>query len=84
MNVRLGYPVPLWENLVRTILFDMRRMTRRGFAVNFLATPPPDAPPKGLPRARDVVTFCQEELGCSVDIRDDYGMSEYTMLARCR
>ena len=59
MNVRLGYPVPLWENLVRTILFDMRRMTRRGFAVNFLATPPPDAPPEMLclPRARDVVTF---------------------------
>ena len=22
MNVRLGYPVPLWENLVRTILFE--------------------------------------------------------------
>ena len=54
--------------------------------MNFLATPPPDAPPEMLycPERATWLRFCQEELGCSVDIRDDYGMSEYTMLARCR
>lgn len=86
MNVRLGYPIPLWESLVRTTLLDMRRMSRRGFAVNFLTRSPPDARPEMLycPCPATWSQFCQDELDCAVELRDDYGMREYTLLARCR
>lgn len=86
MNVMPGCPVPLWESFVRTMLFDMHRMSRRGFAVNFLAMPPPDAPPDMLycPNPATWSRFCQEELGRSVEILDNYGMREFTLLARGR
>jgi len=86
MNVRLGCPIPLWESLVRSTLADMRRMSRRGFAVNFLAMLPVNTPPEMLycPHPAIWSRYCEEELGCAVEVRDDYGIREYTLLARCQ
>ena len=85
MNIRLGVSIALWEDLVRATLADMRNKSTKGFAVNFLATPPPSAPPDMTYSAPPSkwVRFCQEELGCATDLRDGYGLGEYTLLARC-
>lgn len=84
MNVRLGYPLPIWERFVRTMLIDMHRMNRRAFAVNFLTAPSPGAPPEQLycPKPAIWTQFCENELGCSVEMLDDYGMREFTLLVR--
>ena len=86
MNLKLGCSIALWESLVRATLVDMRRMSRRGFAVNFLAASPLSVPPEMLycPRPGIWSRFCEEELGCAVEVRDGYGIREYTLLARCR
>ena len=85
MNVMLGYPLPIWEGFVRTMILDMHRMSRRGFAVNFLRAPSPSAPPGQLycPDPAKWAQFCEDDLGCSVEILDDYGMREATLLVRC-
>jgi SAM-dependent methyltransferase len=84
MNVMLGHPLPLWESFVRAMILDMHRMSRRGFAVNFLRAPSPDAPPGQLycPDPPKWARFCEDDLGCSVEILDDYGMREATLLVR--
>jgi SAM-dependent methyltransferase len=83
MNVALGFPVLLWEDFIRLILTDMHSMSRHGFAVNFLAKPPRggtsdqlycSSPDKWL-------RFCREELACTVEVLDNYGMQEFTLLA---
>jgi SAM-dependent methyltransferase len=86
MNIRLGCSIPLWESLVRTTLVDMRRMSRRGFAVNFLAASPVNAPPEMLycPHPATWSRFCEEVLGCAVEVRNDYGLREFTLLACCQ
>jgi SAM-dependent methyltransferase len=85
MNIRLGVSVAEWENLIRATLTDMRNKSRKGFAVNFLAIPPRSAPPEMVycaPASRWAL-FCQEELACATEVREGYGLGEYTLLARC-
>lgn len=84
MNVKLDQPLDLWEFFVRTTLVDMHRTSRLGFAVNFMASPTPDAPPGQLycPAPETWIRFCQETLGCSVAVLSDYGMREYTLHVR--
>ena len=84
MNVMLGCPLPVWEGFVRTMLVDMHRMSRRSFAVNFLSAPTPGAPAGQLycPKPETWARFCQDQLGCSVEILDNYGMREFTLLVR--
>lgn len=86
MNVKQTQPVGLWEDYVRAILTDMHRTARRGFAVNFLTRPAPDAPADQLYCPDPAVwrAFCAERLGCSVEIVEDYGLREFTLLARHR
>jgi hypothetical protein len=66
------------------MLFDMHRMSKVGFAVNFLRTP-------GQPSQQGQLycttpgkwaRFCERELGRSIEIVDDYGLQEFTLLAR--
>lgn len=90
MNVSLGHPRDAWEHFVATILRDMRRTSRRGFSVNFIAETGHDgsasAPSaEGLYRTdpRRWIDFCESELGCSVETVDGYGMREFTLLIRC-
>lgn len=84
MNVMLGSPVSLWESFVRAILLDMSHMSRRGFSVNFLRRPTPGAPPDALYCTEPATwsRFCREELGCTVELLDDYGLPEFTLLVR--
>jgi SAM-dependent methyltransferase len=84
MNVKLEQPLDLWEAVVRTTLDDMHRTSRIGFAVNFLGSPNPDAPPDQLycPPPETWARYCERALGCSVEILSDYGMREYTLLVR--
>jgi SAM-dependent methyltransferase len=90
MNVTLGHPREVWEDVVATILRDMRRASRRGFSINFK-----DAPANSIDDADDLadglyrttpqrwIDFCESELGCSVETIDGYGMREFTLLIRC-
>ena len=87
MNVSLGYPREVWEDFVATMLRDMRRASRRGFSVNFIKADGNAANDlaDGLYRttARRWIDFCENELGCSVETIDGYGMREFTLLIRC-
>jgi SAM-dependent methyltransferase len=90
MNVSLGHPRAVWENVVATILRDMRRASRRGFSINFLGAVPGSAnaandSADGLYRttAQRWIDFCEGELGCSVETVDGYGMREFTLLIHC-
>lgn len=84
MNVMLGFPLRLWGDYVRSIILDMHRNSRCGFAVNFLSVATPGAPPEQLycPAPEMWRRFCAEELGCSVDLLCDYRLGEFTLLAR--
>jgi SAM-dependent methyltransferase len=86
MNVMLGYPLVLWESFVRTMLLDLHRMGRQGFAVNFLTASSPDVPPGQLycPDPPVWARFCENELCRSVELLHDYGLPEFTLLARAR
>jgi len=89
MNVSLGHTRAVWEDVVATILRDMRRSSRRGFSVNFKAAAShandADDRADGLYRTTPQrwIDFCESELGCSVETVDDYGMPEFTLLIRC-
>ena len=73
-----------WENFVRTMLFEMHRMGKLGFAVNFLTKPGQRSQPGQVycTTPGKWARFCERELGRSIDILDDYGMDEFTLLAR--
>jgi len=87
MNVNVGYSRELWENFIASMLGDIRRNSRRGFAVNFVAETDvlTDAQAAILYRTDPApwVRHCERELGCTVDVLDNYGMREFTLLARC-
>lgn len=84
-NVKLGQPLAAWESLVAETLRDLHRHSRRGFAVNLLLPAG-----KGAPKIRELyrapigkwVRYCESELSCSVTLLDNYGLQEYTLLAR--
>ena len=82
-NVKLNWPVDEWEAYVGAILTDLRANSRRGFAVNFML--PLEEPPEQplLYRTRpEQWTDCLNALGCSVEQISDYGLREFTLLAR--
>lgn len=88
MNVSLGHAREVWETFVASILRDMRRTSRRGFGINFIAAAGTTAAgdtPDGLYRTTPQrwIDFCEGELGCSVETIDGYGMREFTLLIRC-
>ncbi len=69
------------------MLGDIRRTSRRGFGVNFVAetAAAADSPAASLYRTdpKPWVRYCEQELGCAVDVLDNYGMREFTLLVRC-
>jgi len=84
-NVKLHHSLVSWERFVRGTLVDMDATSRRGFAVNFMApVPRGQSSPVELYRTTpDAWTsYCQEKLGCSVEVLENYGMREFTLLAR--
>jgi len=84
MNVTVGFSPLTWERFVSTMLFDMHRMSKVGFAVNFLKKPGRPSQPGQLycTTPGKWARFCEQELGRSIEILDDYGLQEFTLLAR--
>jgi SAM-dependent methyltransferase len=84
MNVMLDYPRAFWEELVADTLRRMHASSRRGFAVNFMAEKPDGTAAEGLYRTDSSrwSLFCQQTLGCAVEVVGDYGMREFTLLVR--
>ena len=84
MNVMLDHPRALWEEFVADTLRRMHASSRRGFAVNFIAEQSDRPATAGLYRTRPSrwTLFCEQTLGCAVEIVDGYGMREFTLLAR--
>lgn len=82
-NVKLDHSLPRWEAYVRSTLADLHDKSRQGYAVNFLG-PVGVSGPRELYRtpALPWVRFCEQELGARVEVLDDYGMREFTLLAR--
>ena len=87
MNVNVGYSRSVWEDFIAAMLGDIRRTSGRGFAVNFVAETAAATDSQGASLYRTDpepwVRYCEQELGCAVDVLDDYGMSEFTLLVRC-
>ncbi len=83
-NVRLDCRRKEWELHVEQILRHLRESSRRGFSVNFMR--PGRASTKGLYRTPPErwMTFCERELECAVELVEDYGLREFTLLARSR
>ena len=81
-NIRLGWPSAAWETYVESILSDMARHTRRGFAVNFMR--PDGANDTALYRVEPErwTRFVTTQLGCRWQLLDDYGLAEFTLTAR--
>lgn len=84
-NVKLGQGEALWTHFVETTLTAMRAASRRGFAVNFLAplaqgeTTQPELyrTPPGVWQS-----YCEENFHAQVEVQQDYGMREFTLLVR--
>jgi SAM-dependent methyltransferase len=83
-NVNLWFADAQWEELVARTLAQMRRSSRRGFAVNFLLQQRVSGSATGLYRTLPStwVRYCERELGCDVEIVEKYGLQEFTLLAR--
>lgn len=82
-NVRLGHPLAIWEAYVASILADLRATSRLGFAVNFMLPRETQPMEDELYRAppHRWLAHCAA-LGCAVEAVTDYGMREFTILAR--
>jgi len=90
MNVSCGHSRVTWEDFVAATLREMRRTSRVGFAVNFMAEaarPDISSDPLAIELYRTGpqawIRFCERDLGCSVETIDGYGMNEFTLLIHC-
>lgn len=84
-NVMLDQPITVWEQLIEVTLFHLSATSRKGFAVNFVQQPPSGEITRlGLYCADPMrwVDFCENRLGSNVCIINDYGMSEFTLIAK--
>lgn len=89
MNVNVGHSRVSWEVFVAEMLTELRRISRRGFSVNFVTEKPESSAVSGTTAAELYCTsperwacYCERELGCTVETLDNYGMKEVTILAR--
>ena len=86
-NVRLEEPDDCWSSFIRSTLNDLAATSNRGFAVNFIDRPPSGAwVPQGLytTSPEPWIEYCSEHIGADVELVKDYGMREFTLLARHR
>jgi SAM-dependent methyltransferase len=83
-NVRLGCPIDEWEAYVASILIDLRKHSRRGFSVNFVLPARDRSAESGLycSPPEPWIAFCASKLGCAVELVSDYGLREFTLLAK--
>lgn len=83
-NVKLDHSDALWTQFIKTTLAGMHATSRRGFAVNFLAPLTEGAGAPELYRVSPAfwAAHCEREFGAEVEVLDNYGMREYTLLVR--
>ena len=87
-NVKLACPLPEWEALVAGTLDNLKRHSRLGYAVNFIAPPAPapgQASPPELYRPaaeRWLAHLADTQPGAGVTVLRGYGLPEYTLLVR--
>ena len=87
-NVKLACPLPEWEALVAGTLDNLKRHSRLGYAVSFIAPPAPapgQASPPELYRPaaeRWLDHIADTQAGAEVTLLRGYGLPEYTLLVR--
>ncbi|HVZ45966.1 MAG TPA: methyltransferase [Ramlibacter sp.] len=84
-NVRIDEPVALWRTFVAHTLQGIAASCSKAFAVNFLKPLPrgtDTVPELYRPRAVRWARFCESQLGVRVELLEDYGLHEVTLLAR--
>lgn len=84
-NVKLHQPAERWTRFVETTLTGMHATSRLGFAVNFLAPLATGVEGKTeLYRSPASVwrQFCEHKLRARVEVLENYGLREYTLLVR--
>jgi len=88
MNVNVGYSREAWESYVGTVLQRMFVTSRCGFSVNFMYAAGgemdghPEAPRLYRTTPATWAGYCERELQATVEIVDNYGMKEFTLLVR--
>jgi SAM-dependent methyltransferase len=86
-NVQLDETTAHWEQYIAYTLTSLRATSQRGFAVNFKV-----ARSVGHPRRWGLyattpqcwIQYCEHQLECSVELLTDYGLDEFTLLARAK
>ena len=84
-NVKLHQSVHRWERFIAQTLIDMHATSQNGFAVNFMASRAPGQtcePELYRIAPEPWIEFCERELGTEVVLLTDYGLREFTILAR--
>lgn len=84
-NIKLHQPHARWTQFVKDTLVMLNQYSRRGFAVNFLAPTTYDRPPIAelYTTTADIwVAYCKRTLHLDADVLADYGMNEFTLVAR--
>lgn len=83
-NVRLGTLEKDWEAYIGVILDNLRRISRRGFAANFMLPWDDGHLEDELYRSSPDrwIAFCRSELCCETELISDYGLREFTLLCR--
>lgn len=84
-NVKLNESDELWTQFIKVTIGRMFADSEIGAAVNFLATLPPAANPRHeLYRSSPEfwANYCERELGAKVEVLSNYGIQEFTLLAR--
>lgn len=84
-NVRLDHSTEDWHRFVKSTLEQLHATSRLGFSVNFLSaksTDPHCAAELFVTEAKPWRSFCKDALNAKVELVDDYGMSEFTLLVR--
>jgi SAM-dependent methyltransferase len=84
-NVKQQQSAEIWTRFVETTLHGMHATSRCGFAVNFLA--PLAAGVEAKPElyrspAHVWRQFCEDKLLARVEVLENYGLREYTLLVR--
>lgn len=85
-NVMLDHARGDWEAFIEQTLDDLHRTSGHGFAVNFLGEGAQRLKMRGLYRTSPErwIRYCERHLKRSVEISNDYGMHEFTLLVRAK
>ncbi|MDO8778575.1 MAG: class I SAM-dependent methyltransferase [Burkholderiaceae bacterium] len=84
-NVRLDHSTKDWSRLIRSTLEQLHATSKLGFSVNFLSTTstgPDCAAELFITDAKPWTRFCKDALNAKVELINNYGMNEFTLLVR--